>query len=317
VGLKALRARRLAARSAPDRPPADPTHDTPHDAPLATVGFGDPEVARSLTGDGFARLGPFLSVDEVAEAAAVFDEACRRLGQPLGDTWFPTILLPDDDVRAFITERLGAIVEPKLAKVIDPASREVVRLDYSVKPSSEASELGPHQDYALVDERSAQSLYLWIPLCDTDEVNGTLHVVPGSHRFTNRIRSRHVPSYFDEVIDEVHQASVRLDCRAGELVVMVSGVIHHSPPNRSGALRLAAHGIVKPPAVPLVFYFADEQTPPGRVECYELGIEQYVRAIHHGRPAGVEPDRLEVHPPTSMSRDRFAEGLRAVSASKP
>jgi hypothetical protein len=282
---------------------------------VATVGFRDPEVAARVARDGFARLGPFLDAGEVAAATAVFDEATRRLDEPLGDAWFPTILLQDDAVRTAISDGLGAIIRPKLDEVFEPGTVEVVRLDYSVKPDSPSSELGPHQDYALVDERTAQSLYLWIPLCDTDAANGTLHVVPGSHRFTNRIRSRHVPSYFDEVLGLVHASSTRLDCQAGELVVMVSGLVHHSPPNRSGHLRLAAHGIVKPPGLPLVFYFADEDTPAGQVECYELDIEHYVRSIHHGRPGPDVPmARFEDRPEAMMTRERFERGLAAVHA---
>lgn len=281
------------------------------------AGLRDPEVAARLAGDGYVRLGPFLTADEVAQANAVFAEAEGRLAEPLGDGWFPTILLLDDAVRAFITTELEALIAAKLDAVFQPGSYDVMRLDYSVKPPTPASELGPHQDYALVDERRAQSLYLWIPLCDTDEVNGTLHVVPGSHRFTNRIRSRHVPAVFDEVLDLVHGASTRLDCRAGEMVVMVSGVVHHSPPNRSGRLRLAAHGILTPTGVPLVFFFADDETPAGQVECYEVDIERYVHAIHHGRPGPEVPlARLEDRPLSSMGRDRFEQGLTNLGASE-
>jgi hypothetical protein len=288
---------------------ADPGREA-GSGPVLAVRLRDPDLAAAVARDGYARYGPFLDEAEVAAANAVFDEAQRRLAEPLGDSWFPTILLLDDDVRTFITAELGAIIRPKLDAVFEPGSLEVVRLDYSVKPPTETSELGPHQDYTLVDERTAQSLYLWIPLCDTDEVNGTLHVVPGSHHFTNRIRSRHVPAYFDDVLGLVHESSTRLDCRAGELVVMVSGVVHHSPPNRSGRMRLAAHGIVKPAGVPLVFYFADDETPEGRVECYELDIDHYVRSIHHGRPGPEVPlARLEDRPPAMMTSERFERGL--------
>lgn len=293
--------------------PVDALVEGPH-APAVlppVVGVRDPEVARQLDRDGYARLGPLLSPDEVAQANAAFAEAFGRLGQDVGERWFPTILLPDDDVRAAITESLSAIVVPHLHEVLDLGALDVVRMDYSVKPPSDTSELGPHQDFALVDEHAAQSLYLWIPLCDTDEGNGTLHVVPGSQHFTNRVRSRHLLATFDAVLDQVHDASVRLDCQAGELVVMVSGVVHHSPPNRSGHLRLAAHGIVKPAAAPLVLYYADDDTEPGLVECYELDIEDYVRAIHQGRPAGRRPDRLVPRPQTDMAPDRFAAGLAA------
>ena len=277
------------------------------------AGVVERSLAEQLAVDGYARAGQLLSSDEVLRARGVFDEAMQRLGRPLGEQWFPTILLPDDGVRAYITDELEALIRPRLATVLDPDQLELLRLDFSVKPPSGASELGPHQDFSLVDERRATSLYLWIPLEDMDEQNGTLHVVPGSHRFSNRIRSQHVPARFDEVLDLVDEASERLDCRAGELILMVSGVVHHSPPNRGDAVRLAAHGIVRPADVPLVFYYADDATPEGLVECYEMDLEHYVRHIHQGRPTSGEPvTELLERPPESMSRERFQRGLASV-----
>jgi hypothetical protein len=276
-------------------------------------GLRDPAVAQTLAETGYARLGVVLDADEVTAARAIFDEALRRLDAPLGDAWFPTILLPDEDVRTFISEGLEGIVGPHLDEVIDATALELMRLHFSVKPPSEMSELGPHQDFSIVDERSATSLYVWIALEDMDEANGTLHVVPGSHRFANEVRSQHVPATFDDVLDEVHRASVRLDCKAGELVIMVSGVIHHSPPNRTSMVRLAAHGILKPVHAPLVFFYADERTPEGKVECYELDLDTYVRQVHEGRPdPAVERTGLADRPPP-MTPERFAAGLAAVS----
>lgn len=278
-------------------------------------GLRSPELADVLARDGFANLGPFLDAAAVARAQAAFAEARERLGRPLGDRWFPTILLPEDDIRTFITEELEALVLSRLDPLLDPEVWELLRVDYSVKPASAESELGPHQDFSLVDEGRALSLYLWIPLEDTGPTNGTLHVVPGSHRFANRVRSQHVPAYFDDVLDLVHENAVRLDCAAGDLVVMVSGVIHFSPPNQSDHVRLVAHGIVKPITAPLVFFFADEQTPPGEVECYEFDLEGYVRHIHQGRPdEGVPLARRERRPPAHMSRERFETGMDAVRA---
>lgn len=272
----------------------------------------DDGAAADLERDGYARLGPLLGPDELARCREVFDQAVAQLGQPIGERWFPTGLLPDPEVRAFITDGLRSIIQPKLSALFDPAVLELIQLDLSVKPASEHSELGPHQDYAIIDEEQAASIYLWIPLVDTDETNGTLHLVPGSHRFANRVRSHHVPATFDRVLDLVHQESVAVRCRAGELVLMVSGVIHHSPPNTSDHLRLAVHGIVKPIAAPLVFYFADEQTPADMVECYEMDLESYHHHVRSGRPAGDLPVRLIDRPASSMGRGEFLEGLDLV-----
>jgi hypothetical protein len=285
--------------------------------PPPVAGVRDDAVARQLAVDGYARLGPFLTSDQIDRARHAFDVAAARLDRPLGDQWYPTILWPEDDVRAFITSELEALIAPRLESVFDPEVLELMRLDYSVKPASPTSELGAHQDFSLIDETQGTSLYLWIPLVDADETNGTLHVVPRSHRFSNRIRSQHVPAYFDEVLPLVRESAVRLDCRAGELIVMVSGVIHFSPPNRSDALRLAAHGIVKPVDAPIVFFFADEQTPADKVECYEVDLPRYVHYIHHGRPGAEVPlTRMVDRPPASMTSDRFQRGLKQVGGTR-
>ena len=280
-------------------------------------GVLDDALAETLARDGYAHLEGFLDGGGVDAGRRAFAIATERLGRPWGDRWFPTILLPEDDVRAFITESLEALVVPPLRRVLAPDVWELLRLDYSVKPGGAQSGLGPHQDFSLVDERSAASLYLWVPLEDTDGHNGTLHVVPGSHRFANRVRSQHVPAHFDDVLDLVEDEAVRIDCAAGDLVVMVSGLVHYSPPNEGEELRLVAHGIVTPVGVPLVFFFADEETPAGLVECFEVDLDTYVRHIHRGRPGPeVVRTRFEERPPTRLTRERFRQGIEAVRAQR-
>jgi len=296
-----------------------PTQGTPRpgEDPTRSSRFAltrDPSVARRLALDGYARLGGVVGPDTVAAARGAVTEAIERLGRPLGDDWFPSITLPEVEVRDLISVRLTEILGPTLHAVL-AEDAELLRLDASVKPPSPTSALGPHQDFSIVDERRFASLYLWVPLIDTDAVNGTLHVVPGSHRFANGIRAQHVPAVFDEVLDLVHDASVRLDCSVGDLVLMVSGVIHHSPANRSEAVRLAAHGIVKPTAAPIVFSFVDEATPPDEVECYEVDMATYIEGIRAGRPGPGGPrPRLVPRQATSMTPERFRAGVREVRA---
>jgi hypothetical protein len=271
--------------------------------------------AAELASDGYTRIDGFLSEDEVRRCQTMLSAAMDLLDRPLGPNWFPTALLPEQHVKDLISKGLRPVIEPKLAAVLEPETVELVRFDCSVKPASPESGLGPHQDFAVIDESRWTSLYVWIPLCDTDRHNGTLHVVPGSHHFSNQVRSQHVPAVFDEVLDLVEDSAVCLDCRAGDLILMVSGVIHFSPPNASESVRLAAHGMVKPIEAPLVFYYSDDQTPDGRVECYEMGIEQYIEHIIAGRPdPDVELTRFIDHPEGSMSRERFLRGTAEHAA---
>jgi len=264
--------------------------------------------------DGFARLGPFLTPQECDHLRDTFDEIMTNCDVPVGDEWFPTILLQNEEARAGLSRVLAGILGPKLDTVFHGDQWDEVRLDFSVKPPTERSELGPHQDYSMVDEDRFASLYVWVPLIDTSFGNGTLHVVRGSHRFANKIRSRTVPALFDDVLPAVRDAGTRLDCVAGELIIMVAGVIHFSPPNLSGHLRLAAHGVFTPRGAPLVHYLVDADTPTGSVECFEVeGIDRFVRLIHDGRPDDLgSPQRIMPLPPARMTAERLAAGLDAV-----
>ena len=310
-------------RRTPAPEPASPVGAIPDHAPAADPdpvleplphieGVIDPDVAAALARDGYVRLGTVLSAEECQQLLEAFDTVADRLGT-IGDEWFPTILLPDAGLRAFIDDALRALVLPRLEGILDTAAMEAVRVDYSVKPPGPKSLLGPHQDFSIVDEDTWTSLYVWIPLVATDGVNGTLHVLPGSHRFTNRIRSRHVPAVFDPVLDDVEEQAVALDCEPGELVVMVSGVVHFSPPNQTDAVRLAAHGIFKPTEAPLIFYFADEATPEGTVERYEVSIDEYIELTLGDRPGPeFELTGLSERPPMAMSPERFERGMAAL-----
>lgn len=285
------------------------------DPPPHIDGVIDATVAERLARYGYVRLGTVLTPEECQQLADAFDTVASRLGRPIGEEWFQTILLPDPDLRAFIDQTLRAQVVPRLAGSLDTETMEVMRVDYSVKPPGPNSLLGPHQDFSIVDERRWTSLYVWIPLTPTDGTNGTLHVLPGSHRFTNRIRSRHVPAVFDPVLAQVEEEAIALDCEPGELIVMVSGVVHFSPPNLTDHVRLAVHAILKPIEAPLVFYFADDETPQGKAERYEVDIDQYIELTLGDRPGPeVALAGLSDRQPMAMSPERFAQGMAAVRA---
>jgi hypothetical protein len=123
-----------------------------------------------------------------------------------------------------------------------------------------------------------------------------------------------VPARFDQVLDLVHRSSDRFDCQPGDLVVMVAGVVHHSPPNCSTETRVAAHAVITPSGGPLLFFYADELTEPDKVEVYEVDIDQYVRLIRDGNPRSVVPlAGLMDREPTEMTPVRFQAGLAARS----
>lgn len=272
--------------------------------------LADPIRATELAVDGYTIIRGVLEDREVEQLRTAFAVGMERWGQPLGERWFPTILFPDAAIRHELSRAVVRVFEPHLAAILRSDDWHLVRADYSVKPASSESELGPHQDFSVVDERHHQSLYVWSPLDPITPSNGALHVLAGSHRFGGEVRAQHVPFVFDDALDLVRSASTQLDTQPGDLVVMVSGLVHWSPANGSGALRLAAHGLLKPVEAPIVYFFADGQTPPGTVEMYEVDMDTYIELCLVGRP-GPEVRRtgLRPRPPGAMVREDLIRHL--------
>jgi hypothetical protein len=291
---------------------AEATSD--HAVDLADV-LADPVRGAELERDGFTVFPGLLDGSEVERLRGAFDAAMARWGQPIGDRWFPTILFPDPDIRRELSDAVSTVLGPHVRSVLRTSDWDLVRADYSVKPPSDASELGPHQDFSVVDERRYQSLYVWSPLDPITPTNGALHVLPGSHRFGSQVRAQYVPFVFDDAIDLVRSASVRLETRPGDLVVMVSGVAHWSPANESGRLRLAAHGLLKPVEAPIVYFYADDDTPPGTVEMYEVDMDTYIELCLVGRPGPDVPRTgLRPRPPGALLREDLVRHLAARDA---
>ena len=287
-----------------------------HAFDLAHV-LADPVRGAELERDGFTVFPGLLDAAEVDQLRDAFDGAMARWGQPVGDRWFPTILFPDPSIRRELSEAVSTVLGPHVRSVLGSSAWDLVRADYSVKPPSAVSELGPHQDFSVVDERRYRSLYVWSPLDPITRTNGALHVLPGSHRFGGEVRAQYVPFVFDDAIDLVRSASVRLETRPGDLVVMVSGVVHWSPANESDRLRLAAHGLLKPLDAPIVYFYADDDTPPGTVEMYEVDMDTYIELCLVGRPGPDVPRTgLRPRPPGALLRTDLVRHLEARDAER-
>jgi hypothetical protein len=263
---------------------------------------------RHLERYGYVRMGSLLGGSELDALRDLAAEVIDRVEGGLGSAWFPTGLLPDADLRDRVSAVASEVLRSRILPLFQEGTAELVRADLSIKPASPDSALGPHQDYSIVDERRHRSLYFWIPLVDVDARNGTMHVVPGSHRFGNDVRARSVPAKFSSLEDLIEAHAVEIRASAGELLITDGAVVHFSPPNRGSATRVAVHGILKPSAAPLVYFFRDDSTPEGFAEMYEVSIDEYLSATHSGRPGSACLGLREL-PPTEMDAGRFLAGL--------
>jgi phytanoyl-CoA hydroxylase len=99
-----------------------------------------------------------------------------------------------------------------------------------------------HQDKSYWPDADAiPVLTCWVPMVDTDEENGCLHIWPGTHRM--RVLSYHAETRTGTAyteVDDKHLVNVKivpLPVRKGSAIIFNDRILHMSTPNRSEGVR--------------------------------------------------------------------------------
>jgi hypothetical protein len=138
---------------------------------------------------------------------------------------------------------------------------------------AEGGEVGLHPDWTYTDERRHRTYLYWCPLVDTDADNGTLRVVPGTHRLVTGLRGSGDFAAVTEGVEELLlERSVSVPLRVGEAIVYDAALIHGSPPNRTPAPRPAAAMAVAPVDAELVHF---HRPVDGPITGYEIDESWY------------------------------------------
>lgn len=230
--------------------------------------FRDPEVEARLERDGYAVL-PLLDADQVAHLRAEFE----KRGSAPGDgrlACHSTFHSNDRAYKVWVNDVIRETIDPVLERVFD--RQRALPCNFIMKWPGGMGGFGLHQDLSLVDENLHRSVEVWMPLDDTNETNGQLWMVPGSHKWLPTLRGIHA---FDFPFHDVSRRIVERHGRpvpvpAGHAVVFNHAIVHFSYPNKSDKPRLVAITDLIPEEAQHLHFFGDGS---GTVTAYEIGDE--------------------------------------------
>ena len=119
-----------------------------------------------------------------------------------------------------------------------------------------------HQHTTVVDERRFRSLVAWCAITSAHEGNGTLHVVPGSHRLQRGIHPERARSWAEDhrsTLMAEHLVSIELE--PGQALLFDNRLVHGSIPNLTPEPRISAVAVIVPnEADPCYHEAVDERT---------------------------------------------------------
>lgn len=247
--------------------------------PTNTELFHDERINEELSRVGYSIVGPTLDQGTIDTLSKFYLDMMERFPVDLvNDTWFTTGSVEDPRIRNEVFNQVGSLVKPSIRElVIDSA--QLLAGHFHVNPVSAQGGLGPHQDVGMLDEQIFSSVNGWIPLVDSKLSNGTLHLVPGSHRFGNFDRSLTIPWAYHGLHDLFWEFAQPVEVQAGELLVFDTAMVHCSSTNRSTSDRVAINCLILPEKAHLRQLVPVEASESDMIEIYDIESEFY---LNHG-----------------------------------
>jgi hypothetical protein len=233
--------------------------------------FKNPEYQLEIARKGYVILNLFTQ-DEVDKLNDVFEQF-RKLAGDLPDTFLASGRINIPEVRNFVTSSISKIIDPKLKELVWEDEVDVISGSFLIKPPTQNSELAPHQDQSLIDERKYFAVYGWMPLCETTIENGALHVLPGSHRLGDLFRSLTIRWKFQDYTEIMKKYMVGVPMKPGQMIFFDSALVHGSPPNYTDKWRIGVNTFLKPKAAHVLNHFKDKDTPKGKIETFQVSLD--------------------------------------------
>ncbi|MFN8050315.1 MAG: phytanoyl-CoA dioxygenase family protein [Acidimicrobiales bacterium] len=213
--------------------------------------FLDARLDAELDANGFVVVDWFTP-DEIARLR-------RDIVEHYPDTrgFATSVEMTDGPYRAGVHEFLHRAFRPTADRLFVDHQMNLTAV--AIKWPGDAGVKPLHQDWTLCDETQFRSVNVWAPLVDCSEVNGTLYVLPGSHRVLDRIRpAPRFPTGYEDPIEQLDLTDLQeVRVAAGQAIVMDLAIIHGSPANRTDDPRVVVAANFLPRRSPISYYYCD------------------------------------------------------------
>lgn len=257
--------------------------------------MNDENLEKKFQQNGYVEI-PFIAKEEVEALKKKFFDLLPKSGgnitvSDLGAdsnaiTYDFTFIDKSIEYKEAVYEVITEYFEPHVKKWL--ADFRPIIANY-IRKQHESGEVPLHENWAFVDERKYTSVSIWCPLVDSFEENGTLQVVPGSHKRFGEVRGPMIPWELENIKhDIIDKHLVPLNVKAGNAIVLDDSIVHYSAINKTNDLRLAIQLILVPTEVPSIHYHMNPAKSKEDVEMLEVDTAFYMQFNPWKQPEGAK-----------------------------
>lgn len=222
--------------------------------------------------NGFVKV-PLLTAKEAEELLTVYHSVAFA-HEKINIPYITTSHSNDSALITLVDGVLQKVIAPALSKVL--INYKLLFGNYLVKMPVTNSETEPHQDITFVDETKFASVNIWVALQDTNQENGCMYFLKGSHNLMPTLRPTHnYPWVYEKVKEEIKKRSTVYAAKAGEAFIFNHAVVHGSFPNRTKQPRVAAVVAAYSNHAQLLHYYLPEGEQT-RVQLYSMTKEAFL-----------------------------------------
>lgn len=286
--------------------------------------FISDELEHQFQKQGYVQI-PFISEQEVAILKQLFFDTLPHSGGQISSSEIElteehlisydfTFIDKNPDYKRKVFEIIQERFQPHMEKLL---------LDYRpiianyIRKKTNTGEVPLHQNWAFADERKCTTISIWCPLVDSTIENGTLQVVPGSHKKFGEIRGPMVPWELEGIKHEIiNNHLIPLETKAGNCVILDDSILHYSPINHTDELRLAIQLICVPNEVPSIHYHMNTSISPTQVFVLEVSDDFYMEFNPWKRPEGQKIVKELAYKHKNLTVKEFEKRMKAPAFDK-
>lgn len=279
--------------------------------------FIDKNLEVQFQKDGYLKI-PFLKSEEVASLKqAYFDSLAESGGLITAEdknlsemiTYDFTFIDKNIEYKRKVFDIITNVFEKHYHQYLKGYKPIIANF---IRKKTETGEVPLHQNWAFVDERKCTSVSIWCPLVDGTIENGTLQVIPGTHKRCGEIRGPMIPWELKNIKEDIIKNDlIPLETKAGDAVILDDSIVHYSAINHTDNLRLAIQLILIPEEEKSIHYHVDLAKNNQKVEVLEVDKAFYMAFNPWEKAGEAKVIRTFKYKPFDMDYPTFKKSIFA------